>query len=54
MLKECGNIPEDDDLLIDENTLVISVDLKSEVPVENQMWIGHVGDILARFLNSFE
>ena len=50
LLKEYGDIPEDDALLTDRDTLVISVDLKSAIPLERETWIGHVGDILKRFI----
>ena len=51
LLKETGDIcGSDDDLLMDENTLVISADLKSEISDAREAWIGHVGEILKRLV----
>ena len=38
----------DDEILTGQHTLVMSVDLKTGVSEEKQMWIGHVGDMLKR------
>ncbi|XP_028392471.1 nibrin-like isoform X2 [Dendronephthya gigantea] len=47
LLKETGDVSgEDDEILTGEHTLVMSVDWKTNVSEEKQIWIGHVGDML--------
>jgi hypothetical protein len=51
LLKETGDMSSNDDnMLTDQNTLVMSVDLKSGSSEAKETWIGHVGDILKRLV----
>jgi hypothetical protein len=51
LLKETGDMSgSDDNMLTDQNTLVMSVDMKSGISEEKEVWIGHVGDVLKRLV----
>ena len=52
LLKECGDIEKDHDILTDINTLVISIDLKCTFTPDKEVWVGHVADVLFRFVTA--